>query len=126
MGTTPYDMLGGEEGVRALANAFYDAMESREDARGIRAMHGADLAPIREKLFEYLSGWLGGPHLYRQKYGGFCLTKPHAPYAIGESERDQWLRCMEQALEDVGAPEDLRQAAKTPFFRIAETVRNRS
>jgi hemoglobin len=125
MGNTPYDLLGGEAGVRALADAFYDAMESREDAREIRAMHGEDLSGIRQKLFEYLSGWLGGPHLYREKYGSFCLTKPHAPYAIGEKERDQWLRCMEQALEDVGAPEDLRKAAKTPFFRIAETVRNR-
>ena len=124
MGTTPYDMLGGETGVRALADKFYDAMESRADAGDIRHMHGADLTDIRQKLFEYLSGWLGGPHLYRQKYGGICLTKAHAPYAIGERERDQWLRCMEQALEEVGAPEDLRQAAKAPFFRIADTVRN--
>ena len=124
MGTTPYDMLGGEAGVRALANAFYDAMESRADTGDIRLMHGADLADIRQKLFEYLSGWLGGPHLYRQKYGGICLTKAHAPFAIGEKERDQWLRCMEQALEEVGAPYDLRQAAKAPFFRIADTVRN--
>ncbi|MEN3975892.1 group II truncated hemoglobin [Emcibacter sp. SYSU 3D8] len=125
MGTTPYDMLGGEAGVRALANAFYDAMDSRTDARDIRAMHGSDLTEIREKLFDYLSGWLGGPHLYRQKTGRVCLTQAHAPFAIGEKERDQWLRCMDQALEDVGAPEELRQAAKAPFFRIADTVRNR-
>jgi hemoglobin len=125
MPQTPYDMLGGETGVRALANAFYDAMETRADAGDIRRMHRDDLADIRQKLFEYLSGWLGGPHLYRQKYGGICLTRPHAPFAIGEVERDQWLRCMEQALEEVGAPEGLRQAAREPFFRIAETVRNR-
>ena len=124
MRQTPYDMLGGESGVRALANAFYDAMDTLEEARDIRAMHGADLGEIKEKLFEYLSGWLGGPALYVKKYGGICLTKPHAGYAIGEKERDQWLRCMDQALQDVNAPADLREAAKTPFFRIADTVRN--
>jgi hemoglobin len=122
----PYDVLGGEAGVRALANAFYDAMESLEGAKDIRAMHGADLGDIKEKLFEYLSGWLGGPALYREKYGTICLTKAHAPYAIGEKERDQWLACMEQALRDVDAPAELREAAKVPFFRIADTVRNRS
>jgi hemoglobin len=124
MRQTPYDMLGGESGVRALANAFYDAMDKLEDARDIRAMHGADLGEIKEKLFEYLSGWLGGPPLYVKKYGGFCLTKPHAKYAIGEKERDQWLRCMDQALQDVNAPAELREAARKPFFRIADTVRN--
>jgi hemoglobin len=118
-------MLGGEAGVRALANAFYDAMDTLEDAHDIRAMHGEDLGEIKEKLFEYLSGWLGGPALYVKKYGGICLTKPHAKFAIGEKERDQWLRCMEKALVDVDAPADLREAAKAPFFRIADTVRNR-
>ena len=125
MRQTPYDMLGGEAGVRALAAAFYDAMDRLEEAHDIRVMHAANLDEIKEKLFEYLSGWLGGPALYRQKYGGICLTKAHAPYAIGEKERDQWLRCMEEALIEVGAPEELRQAAKVPFFRIADTVRNR-
>ncbi|MBI1180344.1 MAG: globin [Alphaproteobacteria bacterium] len=126
MRQSPYEMLGGEQGVRALANAFYDAMDSLEDASQIRAMHGEDLGNIKEKLFEYLSGWLGGPALYREKYGTVCLTRPHAPYAIGERERDQWLACMERALRDVEAPEELRQAAKQAFFRIAETVRNQA
>jgi hemoglobin len=126
MRQSPYEMLGGEQGIRALANAFYDAMDSLEDAKDIRAMHGEELGEIKEKLFEYLSGWLGGPALYRQKYGTVCLTKPHAHYAIGEKERDQWLLCMDQALRDVDAPDDLRQAAKQPFFRIAETVRNQA
>ena len=43
----------------------------------------------------------------------------------GPRERDQWLKCMEVALERVGAPDYLRQAAKQPFFLIADTVRNR-
>lgn len=123
---TPYDILGGEEGVRRLADVFYDIMDRRADAADIRAMHGEDLTAIKQKLFEYLSGWLGGPHLYAEKYGGICLHGPHAEYAIGEKERDQWLACMREALAEVGAPEEFREMAEKPFFGIAEAVRNRA
>ena len=96
--STPYQLLGGESGVRRLSDAFYDCMDSLPEAADIRRMHGADLAAIREKLYEYLSGWLGGPHLYAAKYGSMCMTAPHRPYAIGPKERDQWLLCMDKAL----------------------------
>src|SRR5690554_3690611 len=60
---TPYQLLGGEPGLRKLANTFYDIMDSLPEAAEIRAMHGGDLDEIKEKLFEYLSGWMGGPPL---------------------------------------------------------------
>ena len=124
MQKTPYEMLGGEQGVKDLADAFYDAMDRRAEAAEIRAMHAENLVEIKEKLFEFLSGWLGGPRLYVEKYKTVCLTEPHAPYAIGGKERDEWLACMDEALVDVGVDEDLRQLLKKPFFMIADTVRN--
>lgn len=119
---TPYQMLG-ETGVRRLADALYDAMNELPQAQPIRAMHGADLSEIKQKLFEYLSGWLGGPHLYQQKYGTICLHKPHSHYAIGEAERDQWLLCMQTALERIDASDELKQMLQEPLFRIADTMR---
>ena len=124
MRQTPYEMLGGEEGIRKLSDAFYDAMDDRTDVQEIRDMHAANLDEIKEKLFEYLSGWLGGPRLYVEKYKSFCLTEPHAPYAIGPKERDQWLVCMEDALERIGTDDELKELLKKPFFMIADTVRN--
>jgi len=124
MRQTPYEMLGGEDGIRKLAAAFYDAMDELEEARDVREMHAANLDEIKEKLFEYLSGWLGGPRLYVEKYGSVCLTKPHKPYQIGAKERDQWLVCMDKALEDIGADDELKTLLKQPFFMIADTVRN--
>lgn len=121
---TPYELLGGDAGVRALAEAFYDAMDRLPEAATIRAMHGADLAPIKLKLYEFLSGWLGGPRLYLQKYGSVCMHGPHSPYAIGAAERDQWLRCMAAALDQVGAGEDLRQMLREPMYRFADAIRN--
>ncbi len=121
---TPYELLGGEEGVRQLAQVFYDVMDELPDAAPIRAMHAASLSDVKERLFEYLSGWLGGPRLYEAKFNTVCLTKPHRPFTIGEAERDQWLMCMDEALRRVNAPEECKQMLKVPFQRIADAIRN--
>lgn len=121
--SSPYEILGGDSGIRALANAFYDAMDSQHEAAGIRAMHGKNLDDIREKLYQYLSGWLGGPHLYKEKYGTICLTDAHAPYHIGPSERDQWLSCMDIALDKIGASEETKALMKDPMFNLADFIR---
>lgn len=122
---TPYELAGGEEGLRRLVARFYAIMDSAPEAAGIRAMHGADLGPVSNSLFEYLSGWLGGPPLYSDRTGTVCLSAPHKPFAIGEDERDQWLFCMRQAMIDVGLPEETRRLFDGPLFAIADFVRNR-
>lgn len=124
MNNTPYDLLG-EDGVRRLCNAFYDCMDQLPEAADIRRMHGKDLTGIRQKLFEYLSGWFGGPQLYAQKYGSICMTGPHKPYAIGPRERDQWLLCMQHALERIDASDELKVMLEEPLFAIADMIRNR-
>ena len=121
---TPYQLLG-EQGIRELTDAFYDIMDTLPEAAGVRAMHARNLAPIKEKLADYLIGWMGGPPLYADKYGTVCMTTPHEPYHIGPEERDQWLLCMDRALAQTGASEDVVAMLKIPLFRIADAVRNR-
>lgn len=122
---TPYAMIGGEAGLRRIVERFYDIMDSDPAAAGIRAMHGPDLAPVREKLFEFMSGWLGGPPLYHQRTDRKCIVSAHAAFAIGPTERDQWLMCMRAALEDVGLPAEVRGYLDEPLFRVADFFRNR-
>ncbi len=122
--TTPYELLGGEAGVRRLVDRFYDIMDEAPEARGIRAMHAEDLGPMRQKLFEFMSGWHGGAPLFFPRKDAVCITRAHQPFAIGESERDQWLFCMHRALEDIGVDADLRRMLETPLFRIADFLRN--
>lgn len=124
MAENPYILLGGETGVRALANAFYDVMDEESDASTIRAMHGEKLDDIKEKLYEYLTGWMGGPPLYDDKHGTVCLTDPHAHYHIGPDERDQWLMCMDKALERIDASDELKDMLKVPMRRLANAVQN--
>lgn len=121
---TPYQLLGGEAGIRRLADTFYDVMDELPEAETIRKMHAQSLVDVKQKLFEYLSGWLGGPHYYHQKYGTVCLTKPHQPFAIGPAERDQWLMCMDETLRRIDASEEVKTMLKGPMFNIADTIRN--
>jgi hemoglobin len=120
----PYDIIGKEAGVKALASAFYEAMNELEEAESVRKMHADNLEIIKQKLYEYLNGWLGGPHLYKDKYGTICLTEPHQPYPIGEAQRDQWVACWDRALEKVDAPEEFRSMTKEPVYRMANFLVN--
>ena len=121
---TPFQILG-EDGIRELTSAFYDIMNELPEVAKLRAMHAENLEPMKEKLALYLTGWMGGPPRYADKYGTVCMTEPHEPYHIGPEERDQWLLCMDRALERTGASEELVEMLKVPMFRIADAVRNR-
>jgi hemoglobin len=121
---TPYQALG-EERIRALCSAFYDIMDTLPEAADIRRMHAEDLAPMKEKLGDYLVGWMGGPPIYADKHGTVCMTTPHEHYAIGPRERDQWLLCMDKALEATAVEAEVREMLKVPLYRVADAVRNR-
>ncbi len=120
----PYAQLGGDDGVRALVDAFYDRMDLEEGFRGIRALHPPTLDGSRDKLYLFLSGWLGGPDLYVQRFGHPRLRARHLPFAIAGSERDQWLACMRMALADVSAPPIVRENLMRAFFDTADWMRN--
>lgn len=122
---SPYDRLGGAPVLRRLVDAFYDAMDADPAAVDIRRMHDPDLGPIRDKLFDWLSGWAGGPALYNQRPDRTCIMSAHAPYAIGPAERDQWMGCMRTALDGLGLEPDVRMLFESAFGRLADGLRNR-
>lgn len=124
-GKTPYELIGGEQGVRALVERFYDHMDSLPEARAVRDLHARSLRGSREKLFLFLSGWLGGPPLYARKYGHPMLRRRHLPFAIGRAERDQWMHCMDMALADMDLDPALRDRLHEAFLRTADHMRNR-
>ena len=120
-----YQRIGGEQGIRALVKRFYELMDTLPEATEVRAMHARNLKGSEEKLFLFLSGWLGGPDLYVQKYGHPRLRMRHMPFAIDSTARDQWMRCMRQAMEDVGLDDALRNQLDSAFLKVAESMRNR-
>ncbi len=124
--TTTYQRLGGEVAVAALAERFYALMDAVPQFRELRELHPADLNESREKLFLFLSGWLGGPDLYVQRHGHPRLRARHLPFAIGSRERDQWVACMLMAMQELGVEEGLQEQLLQNFFHTADFMRNQA
>lgn len=119
-----FHLLGGADGVRALVDRFYDLMELEQEFSALRAMHPTPLDGSRDKLYWFLSGWLGGPDLFVERFGHPRLRARHLPYPIGTDARDQWLRCMASAMQDCGIPEPLRERLMQSFRPTADWMRN--
>lgn len=119
-----YELLGGETGLRSLVNRFYDIMNSSPEAAKIRSFHARSLKQSREKLFMFLSGWSGGPQLYVQRFGHPRLRMRHFPFPIGTAERDQWLWCMNRALDESQLDPRAVEFLKTRFAEVADFMRN--
>lgn len=119
-----YEMLGGEQGVHSLVDRFYDIMDRAPEAVRIRSFHAKSLKRSRENLFMFLSGWSGGPQLYTEKYGHPRLRMRHMPFAIGSAERDQWLWCMNKALDEGGYDPRVVEFLKVRFAEVADFMRN--
>lgn len=123
--TTHYDQLGGEVGVHRLVNRFYDLMDELPETWELRKLHPQDLQGSREKLFKFLSGWLGGPSLYIEEYGHPRLRMRHMPFPVDTRMRDQWLMCMNMALDEQVEDELLKMQLKSSFANTADHMRNR-
>ncbi len=124
MTTTPYSAIGGEQAILSLVDRFYFYMDILPEAQGIRAMHQPNLASARSKLFKFLSGWLGGPNLFVEEFGHPMLRARHLRFAIGESERDQWMLCMNKALAEMTMDPRLRTNIQNALQQLATHMIN--
>jgi hemoglobin len=121
---TPYDALGGGTGIQRLVHRFYELMDELPEAYTVRQMHPENLQGSAQSLFEFLSGWLGGPALYIANKGHPRLRMRHAPYAVGPVVRDEWMLCMRQALTEQVTDEVLRTRLVETFSQMASHLLN--
>ena len=121
---TPYDVIGGEQAILGLVERFYFNMDTLPEAQGIRAIHQPNLASAKAKLFKFLSGWLGGPNLFIEEFGQPMLRARHLPFAIGESERDQWMLCMNKALAEMTMDPQLKTNLQHALQHLATHMIN--
>lgn len=122
---TPYELLGRDEGVRRLVADFYHLMDTLPEAAPIRAMHKGDLGEMVDKLATFLIGWMGGPQRYQERFGRVIIPLAHRPFPIGPAERDQWLMCMQGALEKTSLDASMRARLMDSFGRMAEMCRTK-
>jgi hemoglobin len=122
---TLYQRIGEEAALRRIVDRFYDLMQSDPAVAPLRAMHAPDLGPMRERLTEFMTGWLGGPPVYFQRKDSRCMAMVHAPIPIDAAIRDQWLSCMYRALDDCDVSADLQASIRRALERMTEDMVNR-
>ena len=124
-GDASYRAAGGETGIRKLVDAFFDRMGTDTRFATIYSMHPEDIDVSRDKLARFLCGWLGGPKLYNEKYGAIGIPRVHAHLAIGLTERDQWLTCMNESVNLQPYAANFKTYLMEQLFVPAEAVRRR-
>lgn len=127
--STPFEALGGEPGVRALTETFYDHMDAHEPA--IAHLHvidpnGAVSRESRDRFALFLVGWLGGPQTYSEVHGHPRLRLRHGRVPIDGAARDAWLRCMTAAMDQHDVAGEVRLLLDARFAEVAEMLRNRA
>lgn len=124
-GDASFRAAGGEPGVRRLVDAFFDRMTADQRFRTIYDMHGVVDATSRDKLARFLCSWLGGPKLYREKYGGISIPRAHEHLPIASDERDQWLTCMAESVDEQPFDPGFKTYLMEQLFVPAEAIRRR-
>jgi len=119
-----YTAIGGEAGVRRLTQRFYQLMDERPEAAACRAIHPPSLVNSEQKLFEYLSGWFGGPPLFTDKHGPPMLRRRHLPAKIGTHEAAGWLLCFRAAWTETVADPALADAVLPQIEKLGLHMRN--
>lgn len=104
-----FQAAGGINGIQQLVEDFYDVMSRRDYASVIRHMHPDDLTISIDKLARFLCGWTGGPKRYSEKYGGIAIPPAHSHLDVGETEKQAWLDCMQEALDRQDYPVELKR-----------------
>ncbi len=122
---TLYEAIGADETVRKLVRKFYELMDSLPEAKNARNLHPESLKNSEEKLYEYLTGYLGGPQLYIEKYGHPRLRARHFPAPIGRREVEEWLICFRRALDETVEHPKLREIIWEPIERLAYHMKNK-
>lgn len=121
--SNPFEAFGSEAAVYQIVSVFYHKMDELPECKTIRDMHKGDLEPMVDKLATFLIGWMGGPRRYQEKFGSVVIPEAHSQFAIGEAERDQWLLCMQLALEQSELSPQWRKTLLEAFKPMADMCR---
>ena len=116
-----YELAGGDEPFRRLVDSFYARVE-RDPL--LRPLFPVDLEPGKERQFLFITQYFGGPARYNELRGHPRLRMRHAPFAIGQAERDAWTNHMLAAIDEAGFVEPARSALRDYFERAATFLIN--
>lgn len=123
-----YERVGGANRVQMLVDVFYDIVETQPEGELLHRLHlrGHGVAHSLIEQFNFLSGFLGGPKLYVEKYGHSDVREMHRHVEIGPAEKDAWLLCMSKAIDRVGIAPDIAATLMKHFRVVANALENQN
>lgn len=122
--STPFEMIGGAGPVARIVNRFYDLMETDPAYGALRALHAADLAPMRASLTGFLIAWLGGPRDWFEQRPKTCMMSLHAPLRIDAGLADDWIDAMSRAIDDADVDPALAAQMTAAMRRMCANMVN--
>jgi hemoglobin len=114
----------GHAGFERLVAAFYRQIPGDEVLGPIYPAD--DLPGAEQRLRDFLIYRFGGPQVYIQQRGHPRLRIRHAPFSIGQRERDRWVQLMNRALEEASLPDEVEKILATFFSTTATFLMNRA
>lgn len=120
---TVYDVVGGMDFFVALADRFYQRVKTDAVLLPLYP-EPDDLPAASRRLALFLAQYWGGPHDYSEERGHPMLRARHMPYVVGELERDHWLVCMLNAVNELVVDDEIRGRMTDYFVKAAEHLRN--
>jgi hemoglobin len=100
----PFDLVGGKSRVRKIVDRFYDLMDAEPEYKTLRALHAADLSPMRDSLADFLMAWLGGPRDWFAQRPDACIMSAHRQIGIDKDVAGQWITAMDRAIAEGPVP----------------------
>ena len=118
-----FEAVGGVMFFERLVGLFYDQV--RTDEVLLRTYPEPDnLGPAKQRLTQFLIQYWGGPTTYSDARGHPRLRMRHAPFVIGDAERDHWLAAMNHALDELQPASEVRARFDSYFAMAADAMRN--
>ena len=120
---TVFDVVGGTDFFVSLADRFYERVKTDAVLLPLYP-EPDDLPAASRRLALFLAQYWGGPHAYSEERGHPMLRARHMPYVVGELERDHWLVCMLNAVNEMVIDDEIRAQMTDYFVKAAEHLRN--
>lgn len=111
----------GPECLRAIVDSFYDLVFENDI---IGHLFKTDKSLIRDKQYQFLTQFLGGPQIYSATYGHPRMRMRHLPHRIDAAARDEWLKCMHRAIHANIEDVELAEALYNCFPKLASHMVN--
>ena len=120
-GDTVFDRVGGSAWFYQLLDFFYEDVIRRDE---IRNLYPDDLTDSKKNTADFLIQYWGGPSSYSERRGHPRLRMRHAPYVIGDDQKESWLASMRFALDQMQPAKEIEEAMVEYFLMAAEHMKN--